>query len=123
MNMVAKLALWCIVVGLLSAPAQAQDPSAAEGSDGKGLAAEKEPPPAPFSLYQSITRIGACLAAAGCVIGGGLTIGRIGRTCIEAMARQPEAAGTMFAPMIVTAAMIEGGMLFAIVVCLLVSRS
>jgi F0F1-type ATP synthase membrane subunit c/vacuolar-type H+-ATPase subunit K len=36
------------------------------------------------------------------------------------MARQPEAAGSMFAPMIVTAAMIEGAMLFAIVVSLMI---
>jgi F0F1-type ATP synthase membrane subunit c/vacuolar-type H+-ATPase subunit K len=35
------------------------------------------------------------------------------------MARQPEAAGSMFAPMIVTAAMIEGAMLFAIAVALM----
>jgi F-type H+-transporting ATPase subunit c len=38
---------------------------------------------------------------------------------VEAIARQPEASGTMFAPMIITAAMIEGTTLFAIVICLL----
>ncbi|HAU37016.1 MAG TPA: F0F1 ATP synthase subunit C [Phycisphaerales bacterium] len=63
--------------------------------------------------------VGACLGAGLCSVGGGLGIARIGGNCIESIARQPEAAGPMFAPMIVTAAMVEGGMLFAIVVCLL----
>lgn len=60
--------------------------------------------------------IGAGLAA----IGGGYSISRIGARCIDSMARQPEAAGAMFGPMVVTAAMVEGGMFFAMVVCLLV---
>jgi F0F1-type ATP synthase membrane subunit c/vacuolar-type H+-ATPase subunit K len=34
------------------------------------------------------------------------------------MARQPEASGSIFTSVVVVAAMIEGGMLFAIVVCL-----
>jgi len=62
---------------------------------------------------------GACVGAGIAAIGGGFAVARIGGNCIESMARQPEAAGAMFAPMIVTAAMVEGGMLFAIVVCLL----
>jgi len=36
------------------------------------------------------------------------------------MARQPEAAGTISTAMLITAAMIEGATLFAVVVCLLV---
>lgn len=59
--------------------------------------------------------IGAGLAA----IGGGIGIGRVGGSMVEAIARQPEASGSMFAPMIITAAMIEGTTLFAIVICLL----
>lgn len=62
---------------------------------------------------------GACVGAGLAAIGGGYAIARVGGHCIESMARQPEAAGSMFAPMIVTAAMIEGAMLFAIAVALL----
>ena len=62
---------------------------------------------------------GACIGAGLAAIGGGYAIARVGGHCIDSMARQPEAAGAMFAPMIVTAAMIEGAMLFAIVIALL----
>ncbi len=61
----------------------------------------------------------ACLGAGVCTIAGGYAISRIGAQCIDAIARQPEAASTMFAPMIISAAMVEGATLFAIVVCLL----
>lgn len=59
--------------------------------------------------------IGAGLAA----IGGGLGIGRIGGSAVEAMARQPEAAGQISTAMLITAAMVEGAALFAVVVGLL----
>ena len=71
-----------------------------------------------FTLAKGVAIIGICLGAGVAAIGGGISIARIGSACIESIARQPEAAGAMFAPMIITAAMIEGGMLFAIVVCL-----
>ena len=71
------------------------------------------------TMAKALGIVGACLGAAGAAIGGGFGIARIGSRCVDAIARQPEAAGSMFAPMIVTAAMVEGGMLFAMVVCLL----
>jgi F-type H+-transporting ATPase subunit c len=55
--------------------------------------------------------IGAGLAA----VGAGLGVGRVGGGWVESIARQPEAAGTMFVPGILTAAMIEGAALFAII--------
>jgi F-type H+-transporting ATPase subunit c len=64
--------------------------------------------------------LGACIGAGIAVFGGSFGIGRIGGQTIEGIARQPEAAGAMFAPMIITAAMVEGGMLFALVICILV---
>jgi len=73
----------------------------------------------PVSIAKAIGVIGVCLGAGLAAIAGAYGIARVGAACIEAMARQPEAAGTMFAPMVVAAAMIEGGMLFAILVCLL----
>lgn len=60
--------------------------------------------------------IGAGLAA----IGAGIGIGKIGGSALEAMARQPESTGDIRANMIVAAALVEGAVFFAIVVCLLV---
>lgn len=59
--------------------------------------------------------IGAGLA----VIGAGLGIGKIGGSAMDAMARQPEAAGKIQTAMIIAAALIEGAALFAIVVALI----
>lgn len=59
--------------------------------------------------------IGAGLA----LIGGGIGLGRIGGSAVEAIARQPEMAGPISTAMIITAAMLEGALLFAVVVGLL----
>ena len=53
------------------------------------------------------------------VIGGGPGVGRIGGAACEAVARQPEASGTIFTNMIITAGMVEGATLFAVLVGLL----
>lgn len=63
--------------------------------------------------------LGGALGAGLALLGGGLGIGRIGASATESIARQPEAAGQIFTPMIITAAMIEGATLFAVVVGLL----
>ncbi len=55
--------------------------------------------------------IGAGLA----VIGAGLGIGQIGGKAVEGIARQPEAAGDIRANMILTAALVEGAALVAMV--------
>ena len=60
--------------------------------------------------------IGAGLAA----IGAGIGIGRIGGSALESMARQPEMSGDLRANMIVAAALVEGAVFFAIVLCLLI---
>ncbi len=86
-------------------PAQAQTvddqvkvATAANTSNRKGLAA-----------------IGAGLA----VIGGGIGVALIGKGAVESIARQPEAAGPIGTNMILTAALVEGATLFAVVVGLL----
>lgn len=58
---------------------------------------------------------GAAITALAAAIG----IGRIGSTAVEAIARQPEAAGDIRTNMIISAALIEGVSLFAVVVCLM----
>ena len=63
--------------------------------------------------------MGGGLAAGLGVIGAGIGIGRIGGSAVEATARQPEMAGRIFINMILTAALVEGVALFAVVVGLL----
>lgn len=90
---------------LVASPAfaQAAGEAAAAGADtltstGKGLAV-----------------LGAGLA----LVGGGLGIGRIGGSAVEAIARQPEAGGQITTAMLISAALIEGATLFAVVVALI----
>ena len=59
------------------------------------------------------------LAAGLAVIGAGIGIGRIGGSAVEAIARQPEMAGSIGTNMIIAAALVEGATLFAVVVGLL----
>lgn len=63
--------------------------------------------------------LGGGLAAGLAVIGAGIGIGLIGGKAVESIARQPEMAGRIFINMILTAALVEGVALFAVVVGLL----
>jgi F-type H+-transporting ATPase subunit c len=90
-----NLRTWSAVLMAIGMPAIA----AAEVTTGQGLGA-----------------VGAGLA----VIGGGIGIGLIGKGAVESIARQPEAAGPIVTNMILTAALVEGAALFAVVVGLLV---
>jgi F-type H+-transporting ATPase subunit c len=63
--------------------------------------------------------LAAGLGAAIVVVGAGLGIGKLAAAALEAIGRQPEAAGDLRGAMIIMAALIEGVALFAIVVCLL----
>lgn len=68
------------------------------------------------TIGQGLGAVGAGLA----VIGGAIGIGLIGKGAVESIARQPEAAGPIGTNMILTAALVEGATLFAVVVGLLV---
>ena len=63
--------------------------------------------------------LGACIGAGLAIIGAGRGIGQIGGSAVESIARQPEAGGRIFTSMIISAALIEGAALFAVVVCLI----
>ena len=67
----------------------------------------------------SLGKLGAAIGAAIAVIGAAWGIGKIGSSAMEAIARQPEAAGDIHMSMIIIAALMEGVALFAIVVCFL----
>ena len=63
--------------------------------------------------------MGAAIGAGLAAIGAGIGIGKIGSSAMEAIARQPEASGDIRNNMIISAALIEGVALLAVVVCLL----
>ena len=75
-----------------------------------------------FALLAEIAHhegLGASFGARIAAIGAGLGIGKIGSAAMEAIARQPEAAGDIRSNMIVIAALVEGVALFAVIVCAL----
>jgi len=53
-------------------------------------------------------------------MGAGIGIGRIGGSAVEAMARQPEISEELRANMIVAAALVEGAVFFAIIICFII---
>ncbi len=66
-----------------------------------------------------IAKMAAAIGAALCVFGAAWGIGKIGKSAMEAIARQPESAGNIRTSMIIVAALVEGVSLFAVVVCLM----
>ncbi len=97
----SRIALFFVVAGfgLLLAPAA----YAAEAEAGSGWASST-----------ALANLGGALGAGLAVVGAGLGIGRIGGSAVESIARQPEVAGQINTAMIITAAMIEGAALFAV---------
>ncbi len=59
--------------------------------------------------------LGAGLACGLAAIGAAIGIGRIGGSAVESIARQPEMTQKIFINMILTAALVEGVALFAVV--------
>jgi F-type H+-transporting ATPase subunit c len=101
------LALVAVVaVGMITSPAVAEQ-------------TEKAPPGSYLLDGQAAGALGGAIGAGLVLIGGGAAIGRIGGSAVESMARQPDASGSINTAMIITAAMVEGATLFAVVVCLL----
>ncbi len=101
----SKLALVAMVAGLalMFTPAAAM---AQEGGADHGT----------FLSTNGAAWLGGAIGAGLAIMGGAAGIGRIGGSAVESMARQPEAAGQISTAMIITAAMIEGATLFAVVV-------
>ena len=73
-----------------------------------------------MDMAKGIAELGAAIGAGLSVLGAGFGIGKIGSSAMEALARQPEAAGDIRSNMIVIAALIEGVAFFGAIVCLLV---
>ena len=71
----------------------------------------------------NLSSLGIGIGAAGIMIGAGIAvagagrgIGNIGGSAVEAIARQPEAKGSIGTNMIISAALIEGFTFFALVI-------
>lgn len=105
----SKLALAFMIVGVVLVFAPAAYAADAEG-DGES---------AIFLTTDGARKLGGAIGAGLVIMGGAAGIGRIGGSAVESMARQPEAAGQINTAMIITAALIEGATLFAVVVTLL----
>jgi F-type H+-transporting ATPase subunit c len=82
--------------------------------------AQTNPPQSWFFPAGGVTAaFGVAIGLGLIIIGAGRGIGSIGSHAVDAIARQPEAGGRIFTTMIISAALIEGATLFAIVVALL----
>lgn len=110
------VALLGVFVLAQAALAQAE-PGAAGDAAAAGATVQR-----PSSLWftsSGAALLGSAIGAGLVIMGGAAGIGRIGNSAVESMARQPEAAGSINGVALITAAMIEGATLFAVVVCLL----
>ena len=70
-------------------------------------------------LLDAMANAGGAVGAGLGAIGAGIGIGQIGKGALEAIARQPEASNDIRANMILTAALVEGVALFAVIVGIL----
>jgi len=105
MKNIVMIALALLGLALIANPAlavEATDGAAAATGTGAGLKG-----------------IGGGLAAGLAAVGAGIGIGLIGGNAVQAIARQPEMVGSIGTNMIITAALVEGVALFAVVVGLL----
>ena len=67
-------------------------------------------------LAGDLAKAGGAVGAGIAALGAGVGIGQIGGKALESIARQPEASNDIRANMILTAALVEGAALFAIIV-------
>jgi F-type H+-transporting ATPase subunit c len=67
-------------------------------------------------LLAGIASAGGAVGAGLAAMGAGIGVGQIGKGAVEAIARQPEALNDIRSNMILTAALVEGAALFAIIV-------
>lgn len=70
--------------------------------------------------FAAFGKMGAAIGAGLATLGAGLGIGNIGKSAMEAIARQPEAAGDIRSNMIIAGALVEGVAFFACVICMLI---
>ena len=70
-------------------------------------------------VVQNYGTIGIGIGMGLAILGAGLGIGRIGGSAVEAIARQPEAVGQISTTMLISAALIEGATVIALILLLI----
>ena len=116
MNRLSKIAALVVVLFLtLGAPALAL-------AAGEKPAETAGPAAAPAAAPAVAPLAGAAFGAGLVIVGASYGIAKIGSCAVESMARQPEVAGNIQTAMIITAAMLEGVTLFALIVCIIVKQ-
>jgi F-type H+-transporting ATPase subunit c len=113
----AKIALMMIVAGFVLMFASAAPAVAQTGAGADATVAGNEG--SYFLTTDGARKLGGSIGAGLVIMGGAAGVARVGSAAVESMARQPEVAGAINTAMIITAAMIEGATLFAVVVTLL----
>jgi len=120
-NKLACIAVLCVVVAIILAPAGVLLAQDAHANAEFVLDPEKQ---ALFAAQERTSKVGLGYLGIGigaglAAIGGGIGIGLLSASVVDASARQPEMQGKLLTVMFIAAALIEGLALFAIVVCLL----
>ena len=111
MNRLSKIALLLVMLLLVVSPVFAQEKAPADHA----AVAEKAPAAVAAPAGSNILA-GAAVGAGLIILGAGFGIGKIGSSAVESMARQPEVAGSIQTAMIISAGLIEGASLFALIV-------
>ena len=134
MNKLARIAVICVVFAIVLAPAGVllADATSAPQATEKKTTAEKiaeflnnnPEAAAQFAADRntgkaSLGYLGIAIGAGLAAIGGGIGIGLLSASVVDASARQPEMQAKLLTTMFIAAALIEGLALFAIVVCFL----
>ncbi|MGD0517034.1 MAG: ATP synthase F0 subunit C [Thermoguttaceae bacterium] len=125
MNSVCKIVALGVVAllafGMLNLIMGTQAVAADGASDAKPEGAAEAKSAAPAGPLTNVAILqGAAFGAGLVIIGAGYGIGKIGSCAVENMARQPEVAGNIQTAMIISAAMIEGATLLALIVLIIV---
>lgn len=145
MNKLTRIAVICFYLSATFAPvvsfAQAQPPQSLETTEAEidfaqKLASEDEATRAQdIELLKEVSkaagtgeleaakefgnRMGVAIGVGIIVFGGGMGIAIIGGCAVTALARQPELAGKIQTAMIISASLIEGVTLLALIICIL----
>ena len=122
-NTLALTGISLIAITLLSSDASLAADTAAVTADAADKAAEAaklaHDRAVELVKAEGLKGIGAGIGAGLAAVGAGIGIGLIGGNAVQAIARQPEMTGPIGTNMIITAALVEGVALFAVVVGLL----
>jgi len=116
-NKLTKIAvLFVVLLTVIGLPALSLAADEKPAEKPAAAAAEAKAAAAPSTNWNILA--GAAFGAGLVTVGAGFGIGKIGSCAVESMARQPEVANNIQSAMLITAAMIEGVALLAVVGCL-----